>query len=112
MRSLVRKADFKNLVEQGKRLKASPWLIVNYDKNSFGYLRLGCTLSRKVGTAVIRNKLRRWSKEWFRKQEEQAIDINLLFLESRQQDFYKRLTHKELDLILENAFTKIQNSFK
>jgi ribonuclease P protein component len=31
--------------------------------------RLGLVVSRKVGTAVKRNKLKRWVREWFRRAE-------------------------------------------
>lgn len=113
MQSLVRKADFKALVEQGKRFKPAPWLLINYDQNNLGHLRLGCTIGRKIGTSVVRNKLRRWSREWFRKNEDDlAADVNLLFLESRKQDFYKRLKHEELDLVLKNAYEKIRHILK
>jgi ribonuclease P protein component len=113
LQSLVRKIDFKNLVERGRRIKASPWLLINYDKNSLGSLRLGCTLGRKVGSAVIRNRIRRWSREWFRKNEVAiGVDINLFFLEAKKQGFYKTIKHEELDLILENAYAKIRQNFK
>lgn len=29
--------------------------------------RLGLTVSRKVGGAVVRNRVKRWIREWFRK---------------------------------------------
>jgi ribonuclease P protein component len=32
--------------------------------------RLGITASRKVGNAVVRNKAKRWIREWFRKTRE------------------------------------------
>jgi ribonuclease P protein component len=32
--------------------------------------RLGITASRKVGNAVVRNKAKRWIREWFRKTKE------------------------------------------
>jgi ribonuclease P protein component len=32
-----------------------------------GVSRLGVTVSRRVGNAVIRNRVKRWIREWFRK---------------------------------------------
>lgn len=30
--------------------------------------RLGVTVSRKVGNAVVRNRVKRWIREWFRQE--------------------------------------------
>jgi ribonuclease P protein component len=112
LRSLVRKTDFKNLIERGKRLKPSSWLLVNYDTNEINDVRVGYTLGKKIGPAPIRNKLKRWCREWFRKQKEfPHVDVNFLFLDSKGQKFYKALKHNELDAVLDNAGTKIRKTF-
>lgn len=108
MQSLVRKVDFRRLVEKGHRLRAEAWLVVNYERNNIDELRLGCTMSRKVGSAVLRNRLRRWCREWFRKLESpQPFDINLLFLERKDKNFYKNLKHDDLNETLQDAYFKI-----
>ena len=108
LKTLTRKKDFRDLIKQGQRLKPTAWMLVNYDRNGLGYLRLGFTASRKVGTAVVRNRLRRWCKEFFRKQEEEiSLDLNLLFLDSKKQNFYKDLKHEQLEEVLSHVYSKV-----
>ena len=86
-------------------------MLVNYEKNKLGTLRLGFTAGRKIGNAVVRNKLRRWCKEFFRKQKgEVSVDVNLLFLDSRKRSFYKDLKHEQLEEVLKNVYNKISRS--
>lgn len=40
-----------------------------------GGARIGSAVSRKVGPAVLRNRLRRWIKETFRRQALPAVDV-------------------------------------
>jgi ribonuclease P protein component len=42
------------------------WLIVYGCENDLDYLRIGMSVSRKVGSAVVRNRLRRLYREAFR----------------------------------------------
>lgn len=57
-------SDFKKLFEMGQKYH-SKHLIVFAVKND-GPTRLGLTVSRKVGGAVVRNKLKRRLREIFR----------------------------------------------
>ncbi len=99
-------------MERGRRFKPAGWILVNYEKNELGHIRLGFTASRKIGSAVVRNKLRRWCKEFFRKQKvEVSVDLNLLFLDSRKQNFYKDLKHEQLEEVLKNVYSKISSQF-
>lgn len=110
-RVLRRKADFENLKKTGRRLSPTSWLIVNYGKNEEQQLRFGLTVSAKVGSSVIRNKLKRWCRLYFRKAIDagfdQGLDINVIF-KTVSADFYKRISHKEVELALEEFFKRIQ----
>ncbi len=61
-------------------------------------MRFGVTASRKVGPAVVRNKLKRWSREYFRAflVAGKAIeaDINIIF-KPMDANYYKGLRHEE-----------------
>jgi ribonuclease P protein component len=55
---LRKRSDFERLSKDGDRINSDYFLIV-YTRNGLGRLRLGVTVSKRVGRAVIRNRLKR-----------------------------------------------------
>jgi ribonuclease P protein component len=104
---LQRSSDFLRIKQKGKRRNPSPWMLIAYCENSEGHLRYGWTLSRKVGSAVIRNRLKRWCREFFRKVAADGInpefDINIVF-KPMPARFYKELGHADFIAVLEQGF--------
>ncbi len=70
-------SQFKRIYSKGKSC-VRPTLVVYSRQNSLGFNRLGITVSKKIGKAVIRNRAKRRLREVFR---------NELFLLKNGYDF-------------------------
>jgi ribonuclease P protein component len=108
------KTDFENLFRKGHRLYPSSWMILNFNSNNLSCLRYGLTVSRAVGNAVMRNKLKRWSREYLRGtsreldfSKDKGLDINVVFKKVND-EFYKKLTYDEFESVLDRAWPKLR----
>lgn len=57
--------DFVNLNRLGQRIHTEHFTLI-FGQNGLGINRLGITVSKKIGNAVKRNKVKRLIREWFR----------------------------------------------
>lgn len=114
-RSLNRQIDFAHLRTSGKRLLSLRWVLIVYRANDFGYLRYGFSVSRKVGKAVVRNRLKRWGREFFRMLIRQgkdfSIDVHVIFRPSKA-EFFEDLEHRTFDTALAEAFGRLRVDHK
>lgn len=63
--SLKKRADFKRVFARGKST-ATPLFVLYAAENDLGQCRLGLSVSKKVGCAVRRNRIKRLVREFFR----------------------------------------------
>jgi ribonuclease P protein component len=108
---LKNRSDFLKIQKDGQRVRLGGWLILNFRPNDLGIIRCGWTLPRKTGNAVIRNKLKRWLRVYFRDRlaitEPIGIDVNVVLLKSGD-DFYKNLDYEEFSKHLDKAWTLLR----
>ncbi len=63
---LARSSDFSRVRKQG-RSWAHPLLILSADRNELGTSRFGFIVSRRIGRAVVRNRVKRQLREAVRR---------------------------------------------
>lgn len=76
-------------------------------------MRCGWTLPRQVGPAVVRNRLKRWSRVYFRNviatESQLPVDINLVFRKS-DDDFFKKLDYESFASVVDKSWRQIRQS--
>ena len=66
------------MAQQGRRASSNAFVVLVASRADAGAPRLGITASRKVGGSVVRNRIKRRIREWFRRgrqQLTQAVDV-------------------------------------
>ncbi len=75
-----RKSDFASLYRDGGRFRGRYFTLV-FLRNGLGYSRLAVVASRKVGPAVVRNRVKRRFRELFRRNKAflgEALDLMVI----------------------------------
>jgi len=86
---LRKRAEYLKLKDSAHKF-ASRGILVVWQENHLAYARLGVTVSKKVGCAVTRNRVKRFVRETFRKNRSliPAVDLNVIARsESAKMDF-------------------------
>ena len=100
---LSRKRDFERVFRKGKRMDL-PYLRVVYAPNELPFRRIGFAVSKKVGKAVVRNRIKRLLREVFRRNKDLfPPGCDLVFIPRRE---ILRLGPEELARELARAFGK------
>ena len=74
---LRKRPEFLRLSRTGQKIH-SPNFVIICENNERGETRLGITVSGKVGNAVVRNQIKRFVREFFRRRRHelsQGLDI-------------------------------------
>lgn len=102
---LLKRSQFLHIGETGSRVR-NRYFIALFLPGSGLQSRLGITVSKKVGTAVIRNRIKRLSREYFRLNRHRIrgiFDINLIAGRNAA-----GLSGKEIFSSLNDIFNRIQ----
>ena len=86
-------------------------MCLNFLKNNQTKVRLGWTVSKHIGSAIVRNKLKRWFREYFREKLQKynhlCMDINII-LRPCDKSFYKKIKYNEVIEPLEKGLQLIK----
>jgi ribonuclease P protein component len=101
---LRKRPEYLKLADEGQRLFSRHFILV-YAARQNPPSRLGITVTKKVGPAVIRNRLKRVCREFFRTHRDQlAGAFDLHFIARRAAAL---AGHEELKQSLEKLFSQI-----
>jgi ribonuclease P protein component len=62
---ILKRPEYLLLSQSGKKTQDAFFIII-YTKSASGSPRLGITVSKRVGNAAVRNRVKRLVREWFR----------------------------------------------
>lgn len=96
--TIKQKKEFTDIIKNSKYIKNNEFIIY-YRNNNFNKTRFGIAISNMIGNAVIRNKLKRQTREIIDK-------LNYLFKKDRDYIIMIRKGSKEIDFNIRLANLK------
>ena len=101
---ILKRSEFIRLSQIGQRCH-SPLFILSYAQGRKGHARLGLIVTKKVGSAVQRNRIKRLCREYFRLNRYLwPIPFDIVLIARR---VAARATNAEIRLSLEKNFRKL-----
>jgi ribonuclease P protein component len=102
---ILKRSEFLRLTQFGKKIH-NKYFIANICPGTTGRTRLGITVTKRVGKAVVRNRIKRLCREYFRLTRHNISgkwDINIV---AKQQAAH--LSTKQFFLSLQHLFERIR----
>jgi ribonuclease P protein component len=107
METLKKNQDFQEIYNYGKKTFGI-YSLIFFKKNKLNYTRAGFVVSKKIGNAVCRNRLKRLFKEYYRLNEKNILkgyDIIIVGKKIAGEN-YKFIKFQEIDNDLKNILKK------
>ncbi len=108
----MRRADFVRASQRGRKLVTRYFLVLVHDRGDRGRTRLGVTVTRRVGKAVRRNRIKRLVREWFQRsgQELGPCDLNVIAKQNIPEGIGLQAVEKDLNLAVARGMTRCADS--
>jgi ribonuclease P protein component len=109
-RRLAKRPEFVRVYEAGRK-QFSRFVVLFFAGNDLQNSRIGITVTKKVGKANIRNRLKRWTREVYRRQREplgldaHALDIVVNVKPSAAQTTFEEFS-RDFARVLERIATE------
>jgi len=74
---LAKRREFLHVYETGRKL-FTRYSVLFFTANDLPYSRIGVTATKKIGKANVRNRLKRWTREVYRRAQaldDRALDV-------------------------------------
>ncbi|HTO09117.1 MAG TPA: ribonuclease P protein component [Myxococcota bacterium] len=94
----MRRSDYLTSTSEGVRRPTRFFIAFVFDRADGGTSRLGITVTRKVGGAVRRNRIKRLLREWFRGRRSEFGSCDLVLIAKRECPESLRLDDVRRDL--------------
>ena len=105
VRDRLRRADFLRATRNGRRVDTDHFRLFVLDRGDEGATRLGITVTRKVGNAVRRNRIKRLVRVWFQNRSHEMEACDLIVIAKREVP--AELRQQEVQLDLDRALTRV-----
>lgn len=106
---LTRRSDFLRTFKSGRKIRPCDWMIFNFISSEA--FRCGWTCPKAIGGAPLRNRMKRWTRDWLRTQlkaeaDPPSVDLNIGF-RGMPDDFYRKLKRAEFDEAMERGWYQL-----
>src|SRR5215510_592584 len=98
VRRRMRRGDFLEATRLGARRTTRFFIVFVFERGDGAPERLGITVTRKVGGAVRRNRIKRLAREWFRARRGEFGSCDLVLIAKREVPESLRLADLRADL--------------
>ena len=103
---LLKRREFVNLNRLGKRDHTAHFIVI-FKKNGLGINRVGITVTKKIGNAVKRNRVKRLVREFFRLYNHsfpQGYDIAIVAKKGADDLIFWKLKEELGEIFLDKKF--------